>query len=191
MTPRASDAALLRAARRDPEAFSAFYREHADWIDRWFRSQLGEAEAAADLTAETFAQALLSLHRFRGRESGEGTAWLFGIARNLLRRYFARRRAESEARERLGMPIRTYAPDECDAVDARLAALALRDEIEAALGSLRPELRATLELRAVEELGYEEIARRTDTTEANARMRLSRALRAAGARMTSPKKESR
>ena len=164
MAPTSSDAALLRAATKDPEAFSAFYRGHAEWVDRWFRLQVADANTAADLTAETFAQALLSLRKFRGHEAGEGTAWLFGIARNLLRRYIDRRRVETEARERLEMPFRDYGPDEYDAVDARLDADALREEIRAAVGSLTPNLRATLELRALEDLDYDEIARRTDTT---------------------------
>lgn len=185
-----SDAAQLRAARKDPEAFTGFYRDHAEWLDRWFRLQTGDAHAAADLTAETFAQALVSLARFRGTEPGSGTAWVFGIARNLLRGFHARRAVDTRARERLAMPLRDYGPDEYEQADGRLDAAALAAEIEAALGGLSPDLRRTLELRAVEGLGYAEIATATGTTEASARMRVSRALRAAGARLTANDKES-
>ena len=183
MSPARSDADLLRAARQDADAFAAFYRGHATWVERWLRAQVRDPHVAADLTAETFAQALVSLGRFRGRNPGDGTAWLFGIARNLLRGYAARRRVETEARERLGIPIRDYGPDEFVAAEERLDASALAVEIAAAVGSLPRELRETLELRAVDGLPYDEIAARTGTTAANARMRVARAVRTASARL--------
>ena len=177
-----TDADLLRAARTDPEAFAAFYREHAEWVFRWLRMQVEDAETAMDLTAETFAQALLSLRRFRGRGRGAGTAWVFGIARNLVRRYFARRRVEVEARIRLGMPLVDYEPDEYDEAEERLDADALAEEIAAALGCLPPALRATLEARVVDGLDYSDLARAAGISEANARMRVARGLKALRAR---------
>ena len=183
MTAPASDADLLRAARKDPAAFGSFYRTHASWVDRWFRAQVRDPHVAADLTAETFAQALLSIGRFRGRHRGDGTAWVFGIARNLLRGYLTRRSVESEARERLRMPVREFAPDEFAAADERLDTAALAAEIDAAVASLPPVLRESLELRALDGLHYDEIAARTGTTPANARMRVARAIRSAGARL--------
>jgi RNA polymerase sigma factor (sigma-70 family) len=183
VSPTRSDADLLRAARKDADAFAVFYRAHVAWVERWLRGQVRDPHVAADLTAETFAQALLSLARFRGREPGEGTAWLFGIARNLLRGYLARRRVETDARDRLGIAIRDYAPDEFAAADERMDASALAAEIAAAVGSLPADLRETLELRALDGLPYDEIAARTGTTAANARMRVARAVRTAGARL--------
>ena len=69
----------------------------------------GSTEVANDLTAETFAQALVSLRRFRGSTEAEAVAWLYGIAHNLLRQYRRRERVESSARKRLGMTVRDYA----------------------------------------------------------------------------------
>jgi RNA polymerase sigma-70 factor, ECF subfamily len=178
-----SDADQLRAARRDPAAFTAFYRAHAEWVYRWLLARVGDPAAASDLTAETFAQALVALPRFRGSEPGSGTAWIFGIARNLLRRSYERRRVESKARRRLGMPIAAHLPESVEDTDARLDAQALAGELEEALGTLTPELRLALELRVVEGLSYEEIATATNATEVNARMRVSRALRALALRM--------
>lgn len=101
----------------------------------------------------------------------------------MLRGYLARRRVETDARERLSIPVRQFAADDFHAVDERLDTAALAAEIAAALGSLPPALRETLTLRAVDGLPYGEIAARTGTTPANARMRVARALRAAGARL--------
>jgi DNA-directed RNA polymerase specialized sigma24 family protein len=90
-----SDHELLVAARTDPEAFGEFYRRHAIGVERWLRAQTPDLATAADLTAETFAQALVSLKRFRGASDEQAVGWLFGIARNLVRRYRRRGRAWS------------------------------------------------------------------------------------------------
>jgi DNA-directed RNA polymerase specialized sigma24 family protein len=102
------DAELLKAARRDPEAFCAFYEQHAVRLRAWLRRECGSTEIATDLTAETFAQALVSLGRFRGTEDAQAAAWLYGIARNLLAQYRRRQRVETAARRRLDLPIRDY-----------------------------------------------------------------------------------
>jgi DNA-directed RNA polymerase specialized sigma24 family protein len=50
-----SDAALL--ARGDGDAFAEFYRRHARRLAGYLVRATSDAEAAADLTAETFAAA--------------------------------------------------------------------------------------------------------------------------------------
>src|SRR6266536_3552434 len=57
-----TDAQLIREARRDPEAFAELYRRHAAAIHSWLRGRTPE-RIAVELTAETFAQAALSLRR--------------------------------------------------------------------------------------------------------------------------------
>ena len=53
-----------------------------------------DADAAHDLTAETFAQAWLVRHRFRDPRGRLAGPWLFGIARNLMAQSVRRRRIE-------------------------------------------------------------------------------------------------
>ncbi len=55
-----TDAQLLLASRTDPEAFTALYRRHAEALLRFFARRTLDPEAAAELTAETFAQAFAS-----------------------------------------------------------------------------------------------------------------------------------
>jgi DNA-directed RNA polymerase specialized sigma24 family protein len=99
---RSSDDALLLAARRDAEAFAEFYRRHARPLAGYLLRRTGDAEAAADLLAETFAAALTGLNRFDpGR--GDGAGWLYGIARHQLARRARRGAVEERARRRLGM----------------------------------------------------------------------------------------
>jgi DNA-directed RNA polymerase specialized sigma24 family protein len=79
MEPDRDDDGLLVAAADDPEAFAAFYRLHVRGVIAYFRRRVGNAELAADLTAETFAAALEGRRRF-APERGPAAAWLYGIA---------------------------------------------------------------------------------------------------------------
>ena len=84
-----TDAELIRQARNDPAAFGMLYRRHAASVHSFLRGRAPD-RVAAELTAETFAQAALSLKRFRDEMDGSGLPWLYGIARNLLRTYHER-----------------------------------------------------------------------------------------------------
>jgi hypothetical protein len=52
-----TDSELLLASREDPDAFAQLYRRHAEDLLRYFARRTLDPEAAAELTAETFAQA--------------------------------------------------------------------------------------------------------------------------------------
>jgi RNA polymerase sigma-70 factor (ECF subfamily) len=169
-----TDAQLIRAARRDADAFGELYRRHAPAIHAWFRRRT-DARFAEDLTAETFAQAALSLRRFRDDAGGSAAPWLFGIARNLLARQHERRRVETRARRKLGMPVRDEDPA-FDEADERASAHRLAAPLGAALASLPAGQREALELRVVEELPYRDVASTLGCSEPAARLRVMRAL---------------
>jgi len=169
-----TDAELVRRARRDPGAFGELYRRHAASLHAFVRSKAPEA-VAVELTAETFAQAALGLARFRDEAGGSAGPWLFGIARNLVRRYYERERVDDRARRRLGMPIRSYEFD-LDEVDERLDAERLMLPLSSALASLPEGQRDALELRVVAELPYRDVAERLGVSEGAARVRVLRAL---------------
>jgi RNA polymerase sigma factor (sigma-70 family) len=173
-----TDAALLEAARTDPQAFREFYERYAVWMRAWFQRQTGSESAALDLTAETFAQAWRGTRRFKDMADGSGAPWLFGIARNLLRQYHKHNRIETAARARLGMPLAYQGQEDYDAVDDRIAAGSLKSALQHAVGALPPDQRRALELRIVQQLPYEEVASRLDCSINAARLRVSRALRA-------------
>src|SRR5438045_6025584 len=127
--PVENDAQLIRAARRDPEALGELYRRHAAGVHAWLRARASPT-AASELTAETFAQASLSLRRFRDEADGSAAPWLYGIARNVLRSTLARERVESAARRRLGIPLQSY-EEELDSVAERLDAESARPALDA------------------------------------------------------------
>ena len=180
-TPNAqrTDAELIRAARRDPGAFEALMERHAARLDRWLRGQTRDATAAHELMAETFAQAWLSARRFRGAadDADAGGAWLYGIARNLLRQHMRRGRLERRARERLGIRTAPNTPDESDEVAERLDAERLAPAVNAALAELREDQREAIDFRVLRELSYEELAEHLNCSPITARSRVFRGLR--------------
>jgi DNA-directed RNA polymerase specialized sigma24 family protein len=77
----ADDVALL--ARGDADSFAEFYRRHARHLAGRLMWATGDAEAAADLTAETFAAALAGRKRYRPDRAAPAI-WLYGIAAHKL-----------------------------------------------------------------------------------------------------------
>lgn len=171
-----TDVALLRAARSDPAAFEAFYARWAAPLHAWLRDRAGDPEVANDLTAETFAQALLGLGRFRGERPESGAAWLWGIARNLLHQHFRTSRLEARARERLAIPVHGYDTGTWDDVEARATAAQRARELADAMDSLSAPQRRAVELRVIADLDFGAVAQGLDCNEPAARMRVSRAL---------------
>jgi RNA polymerase sigma factor (sigma-70 family) len=172
-----TDAQLISAAHTEHASFGELFDRYAVPVDTWYRRQGVPPAEAADLTAETFAQAWRARRRFTDQRDGSAAPWLYGIAKNLLCRYWHRRRVETEARERLGVPLTGYTPSDYDEADARLSAAQLGPDVLSAVDDLPPDQRQALELRIVGQLAYDEIASRLECTPRAARMRVSRALR--------------
>jgi RNA polymerase sigma factor (sigma-70 family) len=170
----ADDLDLLRQARSDPEALGELYRRHAPTVYSWLLRRTRES-IAAELTAETFAQAALSLHRFQDQGHGTVQPWLLGIARNLWRRFVEREIIESRARQRLGMSVQSLDTD-FDAITDRLSREHLKDRVRDALASLPESQREAVRLRVVEEKSYEEVAEALGCSVVAARLRVMRGL---------------
>ena len=78
---------LGRLRSGDEDAFLEFYRRHQGGLYRYAMHMSGSPQAAADIVQETF----LSLIRHAGKydaEKGNPAAFLFGIARNHLRKLY-------------------------------------------------------------------------------------------------------
>jgi RNA polymerase sigma-70 factor, ECF subfamily len=165
-----SDAVLITG--RDPAAFSELYTRHAAAVYGWLGRRL--PWAASDLTAETFARALVSRDSFRDERDGSALPWLLGIARNVLADTLRTDRVETRARERLGLPVDLANEDGFTEVEERLSPrLALQRHLDALPSGEREALR----LRVIEELAYDQLAEKLDIQPTTARKRVSRALR--------------
>jgi RNA polymerase sigma factor (sigma-70 family) len=165
-----TDAALLLAARTDPGAFRELYERYAEPLHGFHLRRTADADAAYDLTAETFAQAWLSRARFRDEAGGSAAPWLYGIARNVLLMSVRRRRLERSACERLGLLTGTgtaTVPDE-----------RWLDGLDEALAELPEGQRHAVALRFAGDLEYDAVADALGTTPQAARVRVHRALAA-------------
>src|ERR1700759_2523197 len=151
-----TDAELLEATAPEPAAFGAFYRRYERSVLGFFMRCTRSAELAADLTAETFANALESRAGFRPG-LGEPRAWLFGIARHVLSRSLERGRVEDRARRRLNLP--PLALDE-EAM-ARIEAVAsLNGTATALMAQLPSDMRDAIAGRVLDEQDYGDLAAR-------------------------------
>jgi RNA polymerase sigma factor (sigma-70 family) len=177
------EAALVAAmAAGDATAFGVLYRRHLPVVLRWSLKQTGNREIAADLSAEVFAAALTSAHRYRS-DRGSVLAWLLGIARNKLLESRRRGRIENSARRRLHQEPEPMTDRDLERVD-ELASL--DDEVMARVQALPSSLRDALTGRVVEERSYEEIAAELRCSESVVRQRVSRALRALRSQLEEP-----
>jgi RNA polymerase sigma factor (sigma-70 family) len=167
-----SDARLIADGDPDATGFSELYARHVGEVHAWLSRRL--AWAASDLTAETFARAFLIRDRFRDDHDGSALPWLLGIARNVLRETVRQDRVETQARERLGLPVDLATEDGYAAVEDRLSP---RLALERQMNALPPGERDALQLRVIEDLTYDEVAQQLDIRPAAARLRVSRALR--------------
>lgn len=175
------DELLVRAAAGDGEAFACFYRRHLPAIAGYLLRRTGDREAAADLTAEVFAAALLACPRFRPG-GPPALAWLYGIAANKLRESRRRGRVEEEARRRLAWEPQALDDDDLAAVE-RMARAGGESEVLAAVATLPPDQREAILAHVVEEQGYEQIAERLVCSQSVVRQRVSRGLRALRAQL--------
>ena len=166
----------LRRARADPAAFGEFYREHARPLLVFFVRRTFDVEAARDLTAETFAEALQHLDRFSGSSDREAGAWLYGIARHQLSHYHRRGVVERKAAERCGMQMPRIAPDDYARIVEAAGLADLRARVATAFATLTPPQRDALRLRVIDERPYEDVADALGVSQQTARARVSRAL---------------
>jgi RNA polymerase sigma factor (sigma-70 family) len=166
-----SDDELLTDGGAD--GFSIFYRRHVDAILHYHARSTGNPEAAADLTAETFAAALDAKRRFRPG-GAPARAWLFGIAVKKLADYRRKGYAEDRARRRLGME--RVEPSDADL--RRIEALAGDVGVASLVEELPEEQRQAVTARVLQEREYDEIAGELEISEAGVRKRVSRGLAA-------------
>jgi RNA polymerase sigma-70 factor (ECF subfamily) len=123
-----------------------------------------DKETAEDLAQETFIKVLNNIDRYL--PEFKFSSWLFKIANNITIDFLRRRQIDTISIE--------GAPDAVTAESKRATAIALAsggesplqeleskelgEQIERAIGKLRPEYRACILLRHVEDYSYDEIA---------------------------------
>lgn len=169
-----TDAQLLKASARDADAFGIFYDRHARPLSAYFLRRTADHVLAADLTAESFAQAFANRRRYRDTGSA-ASGWLYTIAARQLNEFFRQERVSTKYRSRLGMEVSTNA-DDFERVDD-LAELQTRlPALSAALGGLTHASAEAVTLRIGHGWSYQDLAAHLGCSPATARVRVSRAL---------------
>lgn len=170
----ASDADLLVQAREDGEAFGVFYERHIDAVLAFFLKRVRDRELAADLSAETFAAALIAVPAYEP-ELSPASAWLFMIAQRRLVDSLRRGRVEDHARRTLGMEPMLLTDRELERVEERAEA-ARHGDVLAMLEQLSMEHREAIQGRVLDEHSYAELAESLCCSEAVVRQRVHRGL---------------
>jgi RNA polymerase sigma-70 factor (ECF subfamily) len=152
-----SDEELLAAG--GSQDFAIFYRRYAPEVLRYFARRVRDPEAAADLTAETFAAVVVARGRFRP-DRGSAAGWLYGIAGHKLADF-----------------QRHMVPRPLSEKDATYIA-ALGDEVVTDMLSLLPgEQRDAVHGHVIADQSYEQLARAAGISPSAMRQRVSRGLR--------------
>jgi RNA polymerase sigma factor (sigma-70 family) len=165
-----SDEELL--ASHDTEAFGVFYDRHARTLLGYFARRTSDPQAAADLTAETFASAIVAQDRYEV-SGAPALSWLYTIAARRLADYHRRGAVEARMRRRVAMRTPRVSDD-----DAAMIRLLADDAARTLLDELPAEQRQAVAARVVDEREYSELADELETSEAALRQRVSRGLAA-------------
>ena len=173
------DVELIVRSWDEPEAFGVVFERHAETLLRYFARRTLDPEAAAELTAETFAQAFASRRRFRDHGLG-AIGWLYGIARHQLGRFHRNGAVDARARRRLGMPEREVSPEDYERIEEMIDFEQIGRAIGQAFSVLSEEQREALTLRVIEGRPYHEVAESLRCSEETARARVSRGLKRLG-----------
>jgi RNA polymerase sigma-70 factor (ECF subfamily) len=167
--PAATDAPPDRALAE----FEAVYRANVAGVTAFFARRCGDPQAVADLTADTFVQAIGSLRSFDPRR-GSARPWLFGIARHVYARHCERTAADRATVTELA-GHRELEHDEVEELLARIDDQRTGRALLARLDSLPALERAALELVDLDGLAPREAATVLDISRGALRVRLFRA----------------
>ena len=172
VAPAGGGARRVGSPAADRAAVEAVVAAHQKMVYGFLRARLADASAADDLCQEVFLRYLTS-RPLVAKGSGETSAWLVGIARNVLRehaRRWARRREVSWTE--LCLDVESTGGDVETDTDDRLA------RIPACLDGLGKTARTALDLHYGERLRLAEIGRRFDRSEGAVKLLLFRARQA-------------
>jgi RNA polymerase sigma factor (sigma-70 family) len=147
-------------------SLTELYTKHKGPVYGYLRSMCGHGAEAEELTQETFYQAVLSLHRFRGDSAV--LTWLLKIARNVYLK--AQRRRPPSAPE-----AAAQTPDPRPGPEQQLIAAEDAATVHRVLAQLPEQYRTALLLREMQGFSNAEVAAILEKTEPTVRALVHRA----------------
>ena len=187
MTEREIDQQLVeRAQRGDKRAFELLVEKYQRKLARLLSRLIRDPGEVEDVTQEAFVKAYRALPSFRG-DSAFYT-WLYRIGVNTAKNYLVAmgRRAptstEVEAEEAEGYESGELLRD-INTPESLLLSKEIAETVNAAIDALPEELRSAIQLRELEGMSYEEIAKLMDCPIGTVRSRIFRAREAIADRL--------
>lgn len=166
---------ILRAQEGNQTAFSELVRRYHQRLFNMLYALVSDRDDADDLAQETFLRAYRSLSGFQGRS--QFYTWLYRMGINCWKDWIKSPRHPSKHQN---LDDYVEGQDEIDprapeATDRTVVRRELNDLLMRALGELPEEYRATVILREIEGLGYEDIAEALTCSVGTVKSRLFRA----------------
>lgn len=161
----AGERALIEAAQRDPSRFGELYELHFERIYAYVARRVGARDAAEDLTAEVFHQALANLAKYEWRGL-PFAAWLYRIATNAISDRW-QRAAREQGTAAAALPGHT---------DVDFEEIERRARIFRLVEALPGEQRRVVKMRFAEEKSAREIAQAIGKSEGAVKQLQFRAL---------------
>lgn len=153
---------------------NGIYRQHAQTVYKFLLSQTRDPDLAEELTQETFYQAFLSLHRFKGNCRIQ--TWLISIAKHVYYTYLRKNRIGLE-----GFSLDTVTEVFCELNTENPADVYQKKAVLAAvrvvLGRISEKYRDVVMLRVYAEMSFAEIGAALHITENSAKVIYFRAKR--------------
>ncbi len=168
--------ALIASAKRgDTLAFNKLVSHYQDMVYNLTYRILGDAEAAADASQDTFLSAYEAVGKFKG---GSFKAWLLRIATNACYdqlRLKQRRPTSSLEAIYTDVDAPSHFIDRQETPEEHALRQELGETIQGGIDTLTPDQRVTVVLSDVQGLSYTEIAQVTGVSVGTVKSRLSRA----------------
>ena len=137
-------------------SFEALYDRVAERLLIYLARRVRDPDAAAELWAVAFE----SWPRCRASGPAEAEAWMFGVARNQLAAYYRTGAIKQRALEKLRWAAPSLGADDREWIDRAVDLEALSPALDEALAELPQKRRQAVQLRVVEDLPYDAIAKR-------------------------------
>lgn len=157
---------LANAANGLEPGLAAFYERYAERIYRYALMMSGSVVVAQDVTQELFVYVLENARAYDRRRSRNSVAWLYGIARNKLRRAQKSREATGSVADQA---LSSDSPERAYQWSALIA------ETARAVSDLPEEQREVLVMCGLQEVDYTTAAEVLEVPVGTVRSRLSRA----------------
>lgn len=159
---------------RDRRALLTFYRRYAPKLSRFIAGKIGNPSDAEEVLQDTLFAFLEAIRDFQGKSNVQ--TFLFSICQHKVVDYYRRKKLKhavfSQMPQLEAIISQLYNPEE------QLDAVLVKEKIHAVLGRLLPRHRQILQLKYLDGLSVEEIAKRLAMTFKSVESQLFRARKA-------------